>query len=69
MKKRAKILVVDDEEKNLLIIKDLLRLSNYEVMLAHDGKEALHKVKTAPPDVILLDTKMPGMMGLKWPAD
>ncbi len=44
MEKRPKILVVDDEDWNLRLMEALLIPLGYEVILAHDGEEALQKV-------------------------
>ncbi len=60
-----KILVVDDDDRNLRIAEAMLIPLNYTVMVARDGIEALEKVKESPPDVILLDIMMPKMNGLE----
>ena len=56
MGKKAKILVVDDEERNLRLMEAMLIPLGHEVVLAQNGMEALEKVREIPPDVILLDT-------------
>lgn len=62
----ASVLVVDDEPA----IRDLLALvlegDGYEVRQASDGEEALVAAERQPPDVILLDIKMPGMSGVEF---
>ncbi len=63
--KKAKILVVDDDDRNLRLVEAVLLPQGYEVVLAHDGEEALEKVSEMPPDVILLDIMMPKMDGLE----
>jgi signal transduction histidine kinase len=63
--KKAKILVVDDEERNLRLMKAMLIPLGYDVILARDGREALEKVRKWPPDVIFLDIMMPGMDGFE----
>jgi putative two-component system response regulator len=66
MNRKARILVVDDEERNLQLMRDILQLrENYDVVLAHDGKEALEQVAATSPDVILLDVNMPRMDGFE----
>ncbi|HNX82316.1 MAG TPA: response regulator [Candidatus Omnitrophota bacterium] len=60
-----KILVVDDEPDFLDVIKIRLESCKYEVLTAHDGKQALEVFKTAKPDAILLDIMMPDMDGLQ----
>ena len=64
MAKKKKILVVDDELDFLELLRMRLEANNYEVVTAVDGNEALVKVKTEKPDVVLLDILMPGMDGL-----
>ncbi len=65
MKNKPKILVVDDEERNLRLMEAMLIPLGYEVVLARDGIEALDKVRKIPPDVILLDIMMPKMDGFE----
>jgi putative two-component system response regulator len=66
MKKKAKVLVVDDEERNLHLMRDiLLTQEDYDVILAKDGQEALDKVYAESPDVILLDVNMPRKDGFE----
>ena len=61
---RQKILLGDDEDD--IIKMNMLRLieSNYEVISAADGTEALEKAEKETPDLILLDVVMSGMDGL-----
>jgi diguanylate cyclase (GGDEF)-like protein len=58
------ILVVDDDEDIVRVIRVNLQLEGYEVHMAHDGQEALDKALEAPPDLVLLDIMMPRMDGL-----
>jgi len=62
---KSKILVVDDEERNLRLLEAMLIPLDYEVILARDGVEALEKVWETSPDVILLDIMMPKMDGFE----
>lgn len=64
-KRISKILVVDDEDRNLRVMEALLIPLGYEVILARDGEEAFKKVQEIPPDVILLDVMMPKMDGFE----
>ncbi len=59
-----RILVVDDEENLRLVLRTLLRRAGYEVETASTGEEALEKVETFGPDVVLTDVRMPKMSGL-----
>lgn len=65
MKNKPRVLVVDDDERNLRLVEAMLLPQGYEVLLAKDGEEALAKVKEFPPDVILLDIMMPKMDGFE----
>ena len=58
-----KILIADDEEGVVSLLKDYLELNQYETLLAYDGPEAVIQSKLNP-DLILLDINMPGMDGL-----
>lgn len=57
-----RILVVDDEPLNQGLIKLALQ-EEYELGYANSGRECLHQTETAPPDLVLLDVKMPEMDG------
>ncbi|MEW6109302.1 MAG: HD domain-containing phosphohydrolase [Nitrospirota bacterium] len=61
--KKHKILIVDDEEKNLKVIATILNNYGYALETARNGFEALEKTKGFSPDLILLDIMMPGMDG------
>src|SRR5215204_7163627 len=59
-----RVLVVDDEENQRLVLRTLLKRQGYEVKTAEGGEEALAMVETFGPDVILTDVRMPKMGGL-----
>jgi len=59
------VLVVDDEETNRELLRDLLEAQGHQVTEAEDGEQALQKAKESPPDVILLDVMMPGLDGFE----
>lgn len=65
MDRKKTILIVDDEQEFLDIIKMRLEANNYDVIAATDGKEALDKIKKNKIDAVLLDILMPGMNGLE----
>ena len=58
---KAKILVVEDEEKIARLLELELEFEGYEVTKAEDGIEALEKYRTQPWDLILLDVMLPGI--------
>lgn len=59
----ADILVVDDMPTNLQLLSGMLGDHGYHARLAPNGKLALLNAQAFPPDLILLDVKMPGMNG------
>ena len=63
MKRQPIILVVDDTPRNIKLLDALLTPRGYTVLPATSGPEALEKVVTAQPDLVLLDIVMPGMDG------
>ncbi|EHS84788.1 Two-component system response regulator [Limosilactobacillus gastricus PS3] len=60
-----KILVVDDEKPISDIIKFNLEKEGYEVVVAFDGEEALEKVESEKPDLLVLDLMLPKVDGLE----
>jgi adenylate cyclase len=60
-----RILIVDDRESNVKLLKSVLRREGYEVTAAYNGQEALDRVAEEQPDLILLDVLMPKMNGLE----
>jgi len=65
MQEKAYILIVDD---NITLCKSMalvFRGKGYAVTYAHDGPEAIEKVKERPFDMIFMDIKMPGMDGVE----
>ena len=60
-----KILVIEDNDKNRKLIRDVLRYHSYEIIEAENGEEGLKRAKEHLPDLILLDIQMPVMNGLE----
>ncbi|MDQ3230505.1 MAG: response regulator, partial [Pseudobdellovibrionaceae bacterium] len=58
-----RILVVDDNEINCEVIQHMLEDRGYEVLVAYGGQEALMKMRTELPDLVLLDMMMPQVSG------
>jgi DNA-binding response OmpR family regulator len=63
MEARPKILLVDDEVSITSTLTVFLNLSGFEVQVAHDGEEALHRVENEVFDLIILDILMPQLDG------
>ena len=59
------ILVVEDNQTNLDMIKYLLSIYNHKISVARDGKEAITTADSIKPDLILMDIRMPIMNGLE----
>ncbi len=57
------ILVVEDQEDNRRIMRDLLASAGYEVMEAVTGEEGVAAAETYCPDLILMDIQLPGLDG------
>ena len=60
-----KILIVEDDRNIALGIEDNLKMEGFSPVLAHDGQEALEKIKTEKPDLIILDVMLPKLRGLE----
>ncbi len=62
----VKILLVEDHEEIWDFLSRRLKRRGYDVILAHDGQEAVDKTRSERPDVVLLDMNLPVMDG--WTA-
>lgn len=60
-----KILAVDDERHIVRLVEVNLQRAGYEVVTAYDGREALEKVQSENPDLVVLDVMMPYMDGFE----
>jgi DNA-binding response OmpR family regulator len=58
-----KVLIVDDEVNIVAALEFLLQRSGYEVMVAQNGAEALERIESFGPDLVLLDVMMPRISG------
>ena len=61
----SKILIVEDELKNLKLVSDLLQRFGYATIEATDGERGVELAKARKPDLILMDIMMPVMDGLE----
>ena len=57
------ILVVEDQEDNRQILRDLLASSGFLMIEAHDGQQALAMARSQRPDLILMDIQLPVVDG------
>jgi two-component system, cell cycle response regulator DivK len=58
-----KALVVDDNENNLLLEKDLLEVAGFEVFSAANAANGIAIAKKEKPDIIIMDVRLPDMRG------
>jgi two-component system cell cycle response regulator DivK len=59
----GRILVVEDNPKNLKLVRDVLQYSGYEVIEATSGEDGVRLAATEDPDLILMDLQLPGIDG------
>ena len=59
------ILIVEDNEKNMRLIGDVLRMSGYQTLEALNGREGIAMAIEAKPDLIIMDIQMPVMDGIE----
>ncbi|MGO4949302.1 response regulator transcription factor [Paenibacillus sp. DRB1-1] len=62
---RSTILIIDDDEKIVSMLRRGLAFEGYEVLTAANGAEGLNKMLTAEPDVVVLDVMMPQVDGFE----
>ncbi|MBI9075205.1 MAG: response regulator transcription factor [Desulfatibacillum sp.] len=62
---KTSILVVDDEEDILELLKFNLEREGFKVICSETGEKALQAVRNSPPDLVLLDLMLPGINGLE----
>ena len=63
--KQGEVLVVEDTAASLKLLSDLLRAEGYAVRQARDGELALWSAQSRPPELVLLDVRMPGIDGFE----
>lgn len=59
------ILVVDDSPTEVHLLREMLSKNGFVVSTANSGEEAIEKLKTEKPDLVLMDVVMPGMSGFE----
>jgi two-component system, cell cycle response regulator DivK len=60
-----KILIVEDEPRNMKLFRDLLHRNGYETIEANDGEQGVALARTSNPALILMDIMMPKMDGIE----
>lgn len=58
-----KVLIADDEQNIVISIEFLMKREGFQVLIANDGEDALAKVQSERPDLVLLDVMMPKKNG------
>ena len=61
----GRILVVEDNPKNLKLVRDVLQYSGYEVIEATSGEDGVRLADETSPDLILMDLQLPGIDGVE----
>ena len=61
---KGTLLVIEDNQKNMKLVRDLLQIGRYQVFEATDAESGLQLARKHQPDAILMDLKLPGMDGL-----
>lgn len=59
------ILIVEDNEKNLKLVRDVLQVKGYETLEAGTAEEGLKIAHARKPDLILMDIQLPGISGVE----
>ena len=58
------ILIVEDNEKNLKLVRDVLQVKGYETIEAGTAEDGIELARNRKPDLILMDIQLPGMNGI-----
>jgi two-component system cell cycle response regulator DivK len=58
-----RILVIEDNPKNMKLVRDVLQFSGYEVIEATSGEDGVRLARQHEPDLILMDLQLPGIDG------
>ena len=59
------ILVVEDNERNLKLLRDVLEYAGYDVRAARTAEDGITLAVSEPPDLVLMDLQLPGIDGLE----
>jgi twitching motility two-component system response regulator PilH len=61
----SRVLIVDDSQTQMYVLKDLLQKNGFETLAASTGEEGIQKARDEHPDLILMDVVMPGLNGFQ----
>ena len=61
----TRVLVVEDNERNLKLVRDVLQYAGYEIIEASTGEEGVELAQSLSPDVILMDLQLPDIDGME----
>ena len=59
------ILIVEDNDKNLKLVRDVLQVKGYETIDAGTGEDGVRLARERKPDLVLMDIQLPGMNGIE----
>ena len=59
------ILIIEDNEKNLKLVRDVLRVKGYETIEATNAEDGMRLAVERAPDLVLMDIQLPGMNGIE----
>jgi two-component system, cell cycle response regulator DivK len=59
------VLIVEDNDKNMKLARDILEAKGYTVLCATSGEQGVVMARTAIPDLVLMDIQMPGIDGIE----
>ena len=59
------ILVVEDNERNLKLLRDVLEYAGYDVLAARTAEDGICLAASEPPDLVLMDLQLPGIDGME----
>ncbi len=61
----SKILIVEDNERNLKLVRDVLQVKGYQTLEAVTGEDGVKLAIEQKPDLVLMDIQLPGMNGIE----
>ena len=59
------VLIIEDNEKNMKLVRDVLQVKGYETMEAGTAEDGLAMAAERTPDLVLMDIQLPGMNGIE----